>query len=317
MIGCKTGFQTTVRDRVTLSGIGVHSGKPARITITPGDSDTGIRFLVSDPKSGREKEIRADHLNVSATALATVLGDVDGLCVATVEHLLATFAGLGIDNAIVEMEGPEVPVMDGSAADFVAAVDQVRLTTLRAPRRFIKVLKPIRVEEGQAFGELRPYEGFRLDVEIDFETGLIGRQRYIGDLSPARFRRDLARARTFGFLGDVERLWAAGFALGSSLDNTVVLSEDRILNPEGLRWPDEFVRHKALDALGDLALLGAPVLGSYRSYRGGHRLNHAMVKALVADPQAWTYVTPGARREIGHADLSVGVGAPAFSADVS
>ncbi|MCC2111521.1 MAG: UDP-3-O-acyl-N-acetylglucosamine deacetylase [Hyphomicrobiales bacterium] len=317
MIGYRTGFQTTVRDRITLSGIGVHSGKPAEMTISPGDPNTGILFIVSDPDTGREVELRADHMNVSPTALATVLGDMDGTCVATVEHLLAAFSGLGVDNAIVEINNREVPVLDGSAAGFVEAIDRVRLTTLGAPKRFIKILKPIRVEEGAAFGELRPYDGFRLEVEIDFDCKSIGRQRYVGDLSPAAFRRDLARARTFGFLSDVEQLWAAGFAFGSSLENTVVIAEDRILNPEGLRWPDEFVRHKALDAVGDLSLLGAPILGCYRSYRGGHRLNFAMVKALVADPQAWTYVTPAARREVGHADLSVGLGAPTFAADVS
>ncbi|HQF31643.1 MAG TPA: UDP-3-O-acyl-N-acetylglucosamine deacetylase [Hyphomicrobiales bacterium] len=312
-----TGFQTTVRDRVTLDGIGVHSGKPVSMSILPADADTGVVFLRTNLPGSRDVEIPANVRSVSATELCTVLGDMSGAFVATVEHLVAGLSGLGIDNVLIEIDGAEVPIMDGSAHDFVDAIDQVGIATLRTPRRYIKILKPIRVESGAAFGELRPYDGLRMEVEIDYPSALIGRQRFAADMTPAVFRRDVARARTFGFLSDVERLWAAGYALGSSLENSVVLAEDRIVNPEGLRWTDEFVRHKVLDAIGDLALAGAPILGCYRSYRGGHKLNSAMVAALFADPEAWTYETATITRESGHADLSAGVPVPAFGPDVS
>ncbi|HKY86468.1 MAG TPA: UDP-3-O-acyl-N-acetylglucosamine deacetylase, partial [Pseudorhodoplanes sp.] len=219
----------------------------------------------------------------------------------------------------VELDGPEVPIMDGSAAPFVAAIDQVGLVSLNAPRRFIKVLKPVRVAKGEAFGELRPYaSGFRLEIEIDFDNPLIGRQSIATDLEPDTFRRELSRARTFGFMKDVSALWSAGKALGAGFENTVVMSESRVLNAEGLRFPDEFVRHKALDAVGDLALSGAPLLGLYRSVRGGHKLNHAVLTALMSDPSAWTMVeAEPVRRMRGHADVATGLVAPAYGPDVS
>src|SRR5712671_535674 len=180
--------------------------------------------------------------------------------------------------------------MDGSAAPFVAAIEQVGIATLPAPRRYIRILKPVRVARGDCFGELRPYpRGFRIEVEIAFENPLIGRQEIAFDVTPDSFRKEVARARTFGFMQDVSKLWSAGYALGATFDNTLVVSDDRVLNAEGLRFADEFVRHKALDAVGDLALAGAPLLGAYRSVRGGHKLNHAVLCALMADPSAWTY----------------------------
>ena len=220
---------------------------------------------------------------------------------------------------LIELDGPEVPIMDGSAAPFVAAIDQVGLVSLNAPRRFIKVLKPVRVAKGEAFGELRPYSsGFRLEIEIDFDNPLIGRQSIATDLEPDTFRRELSRARTFGFMKDVSALWSAGKALGAGFENTVVMSESRVLNSEGLRFPDEFVRHKALDAVGDLALAGAPLLGLYRSVRGGHKLNHAVLTALMSDPSAWTMVeAEPVRRMRGHADVATGLVAPAYGPDVS
>jgi len=237
------------------------------------------------------------------------------LC-STVEHLLAAFAGLGVDNAIVEIEGRELPILDGSAAPFVAAIDAVGLEAQATPRRFLKILKPIRVEDGRAVGELLPYDGgLRLEIDIEFEHVLIGRQRYAGMLSPQAFRRELARARTFGFMSDVAKLWSGGFARGASLDNTICLAEDRVLNPEGLRFPDEFVRHKALDAVGDLAVLGLPILGRYRSLRGGHRLNAEVVAALAADRSASTVIVAEGRR--GHAELGVPAAVPAYGPDFS
>jgi UDP-3-O-[3-hydroxymyristoyl] N-acetylglucosamine deacetylase len=258
--------------------------------------------------------------SVIATEFATVIGDSSGPAVATTEHVLAALLGLGVDNAVVEVDGPEVPIMDGSAAPFVAAIDQAGVVALSAPRRYIQVLKPVRVSKNGCFGELRPYlRGFRVESEIDFDHPLVGRQSFAIDIEPNVFRRELARARTFGFMRDVSKLWSAGYALGASFENTVVIAENRVLNPEGMRFPDEFVRHKVIDAIGDLALAGAPLIGAYRSVRGGHKLNHAVLSALMADPTAWAYVeTPEpARRVRGHADLATGIAAPAYGPDVS
>lgn len=311
-------FQTTLADRVSFDGIGVHSGKPVSMTLHPAEAGTGIVFLRTHLDGGREREIEARHSSVIDTRLCTVLGDASRASVSTVEHLMAALSGLGVDNVVIEIDGPETPIMDGSSHEFVEAIDQVGLETLHAERRYIKVLKPVRVESGRAFAEFLPNDnGFRLDVTIDFESALIGRQRRQIDLTPANFRRDLARARTFGFLKDVEMLWKSGLALGSSLENSVALDGDRILNPEGLRWNDEFARHKTLDAVGDLALAGAPILGLFRSYCGGHKLNFMAVDALLSDASAWTMVEAPTRRERGHAELAPGLGVPAFAADAS
>ena len=209
----------------------------------------------------------------------------------TAEHLLAALRGLGVDNAIIEIDGPEVPIMDGSAAAFVDAIDQAGLTMRALPRRYIEVIKPVRVAKDEAHGELLPYDhGFRIEAEIDFDHPLIGRQALALDIEPETFRREIARARTFGFMKDVSKLWSAGYALGASFDNTLVVTDDRVLNPEGLRFADEFVRHKVLDAIGDLALAGQPLLATYRTVRGGHKLNHAVLSALMADRSAWRVV---------------------------
>jgi UDP-3-O-[3-hydroxymyristoyl] N-acetylglucosamine deacetylase len=238
--------------------------------------------------------------------------------VSTAEHVLAALSGLGVDNAVVEIDGPEAPIMDGSAAPFVAAIDLAGIETLDQPRRHIKVLKPVRVALGDAFGEIRPNaRGFRVEAEVQFDNPLIGRQSLAIDVKPETFRRDIARARTFGFMRDVTTLWNAGYALGASLENTLVVSDNRILNPEGTRFPDEFVRHKVLDAIGDLALAGGPLLGTYRSVRGGHKLNHAVLCALMSDASAWTWVDgPMLRPARGHGDMA-GRLSPAFGPDVS
>lgn len=245
---------------------------------------------------GTPSVLRADFRSVTNVTLCTVLGSADGAMVATVEHLLAALRGMGVDNVDVEIDGAEAPIMDGSAEPFVEAIQEAGVRQLNEPRRFIRILKPIRVEDGAAFAQFTPYDGFRIDVEIDFPTPLVGRQRVAMDVTPGNFRRELSRARTFGFMKDVKQLWAAGRALGASLDNTVVLADDRIVNPEGLRYKDEFVRHKALDAVGDLALAGAPLLGAFRSYRGGHRLNNMVLHALYQNRDAWTVVEASRRR---------------------
>jgi len=317
--GVHAGRQTTLQDHVTVAGIGVHSGSPASLTLHPAEADAGIVFVRSGNDGQPDRELRADHRSVTATEFATVLGDHNGPAVSTTEHVLAALRGLGVDNAVVEVDGPEVPIMDGSAAPFVAAIDQAGIANLPASRRYIQVLKPVRVAKGDSYGELRPHlRGLRIETEIEFDHPLIGRQAVALDVEPDVFRNELARARTFGFMRDVAKLWGAGYALGASFENTVVIAENRVLNPEGTRFADEFVRHKAVDAIGDLALSGAPLIGAYRSVRGGHKLNHAVLTALMADRSAWAYVEmPEARRPRGHADLPLGIATPAYGPDVS
>lgn len=314
----KFSRQTTLRLPVSVTGIGVHSGQPATLTLNPADANTGIVFIRSGLE-GPDREISARPEAVIATDFATVLGDRHGPLVSTTEHVLAALRGMGVDNATVEVDGPEAPIMDGSAAPFVAAIDQVGVVELSAPRRYIEVLKAVQVVAGQSSGEIRPYaHGFRAEVEIDFPNPMIGRQALSLDVTPQVFRKDLARARTFGCMADVAKLWSAGYALGASFENSIVVDETRILNPEGLRYADEFVRHKLLDAVGDLALAGLPILGAYRSVRPGHKLNHAVLCALMADRSAWRVVEAAApRRSRGHVEAVGGLVAPAYGPDVS
>ena len=315
----QVGRQTTLCDQAVLRGIGVHSGLPVTLILHPAEADTGIRFIRTGLEQSREREIRADIYSVTATEFATVLGDESGPLVSTAEHVLAALRGLGVDNAIVEIDGPEAPILDGSAGPFVAAIDQVGIETLDSARRYLRVLKPVRVAMGDSFGEIRPLaRGFRVEVEIDFNHPLIGRQAFVYDGKPDTFRRDIARARTFGFMRDVTKLWSGGYALGASLENTLVVTENRVLNPEGTRFPDEFARHKVLDAIGDLALAGVPLLGAYRSVRGGHKLNYAVLSALIADTSAWTMVEGEAVRPgRGHAESAIGQVAAVYAPDVS
>lgn len=293
--------QTTIAREIELVGTGVHSGAPVSVILHPAEADTGLRFVVT--KNTRLiADIAADVRNVKNLTLCTVIGDDNGVTVSTVEHLLAALRGLSIDNCFIEIDSKEVPIMDGSSAPFVEAIDEVGIRELSAPRKFIKVLKPIRVEDGDCWGELVPHHGFSLDVEIDFDSPVIGRQRLALEMTPTVFRNEVSRARTFGFMSDVERLWKAGLALGANLNNTVAIGEGRILNREGLRAPNEFVRHKLLDAVGDLSLAGHPLLAAYRSVRGGHRLNSHVLKALFADDSAWTLVQAPRVREITSVD---------------
>jgi UDP-3-O-[3-hydroxymyristoyl] N-acetylglucosamine deacetylase len=317
----KGAKQTTLRDHIAVSGIGVHSGSPVTLTLHPADDDTGIVFQRVSADGTTEREIRADVRAVTATDFATVLGDAKGPLCSTAEHLLAALRGLHVDNVVVEIDGPEVPIMDGSAAAFVEALDQAGLTTRALPRRYIEVIKPVRVSKDGAHGELRPYEhGFRVEAEIEFDHPLIGKQALALDIEPDTFRREIARARTFGFMKDVAKLWSAGYALGASFANTLVVTEDRVLNPEGLRFTDEFVRHKILDAIGDLALAGQPLIAAYRTIRGGHKLNHAVLSALMADPTAWRVIEAAAepaRRTRGQAQFGAGLVAAAYGPEMS
>lgn len=305
-------FQTSLGSQVTLSGTGVHSGKPVAVHFHPADADTGIVFHVASA-DGAARELRALHSEVGSTDLCTVLGDPGGPHVATVEHLMAALFGMGIDNVLVEVDGGEVPILDGSAGPFVDAFQQAGVEELSTRRRYVRILKPVRVENGASWAEFRPYNGTRFEVEIDFESSAIGRQVFAGDVSPEMFQRDISRARTFGFMKDVERLWAAGFALGSSLENSVVIGDDnRVINMGGLRYENEFARHKVLDAMGDLALAGARFIGCFRSYRGGHKLNATALRRLLSDPTAFEIVET-TRRVRGRSAEMMAVNAPAYA----
>ena len=301
-------YQNTLMASLRFEGIGVHSGKAVSMRLHPAAPDTGTVFRRVDlPGSAT---IPGDVTGVTATALCTVLGDLAGAHVVTIEHLMAALRALEVDNVRVELDSAEVPVMDGSSAPFVEAIRAVGLRRQASRRNYIRIVRPIRVENGRSWGELRPHDRTRYEIEIDFADAAIGQQVFAADMTADVFARELSRARTFGFVRDVEGLRAAGFARGSSLANSVVIGEDgAIANPEGLRYADEFVRHKALDAVGDLALAGAPILGIYRSYRGGHALNAQMVRALFADPTAWEW-TEDARP----AARSAGVGMLAAAA---
>ncbi|HWZ40068.1 MAG TPA: UDP-3-O-acyl-N-acetylglucosamine deacetylase [Bradyrhizobium sp.] len=318
----KLSRQTTLRSQATVTGVGVHSGSPVSLTIGPASVDAGLIFVRTGVEGG-DREVQATSAAVIATEFATVLGDAEGPLVSTVEHVLAALRGMGVDNATIEINGPEAPIMDGSAAAFVTAIEQAGIVSQSAARRFIQVLKPVQVAIGDSFGELRPYAtGFRAEAEIDFANPVIGCQKYALELSAEGFRREICRARTFGFMNDVARLWRAGFALGASFENSIVFDDERLLNPEGLRYADECARHKVLDAIGDLALAGLPLLAAYRSVCGGHKLNHAVLTALMSDRSAWRVVEgeavrrPRTQAEIGRG-IVAGRIAAAYGPDVS
>ena len=313
MTGLRRERQTTLRRGATVSGIGVHSGREATVTLRPAEANAGVTFYHANR---RDRAIPARLSHVAATNRCTSVGVPGDAMIATVEHLLAALSAAGIDNAAIDVDGPEVPIMDGSAGAFMDAVDEAGVERLDAPLRYIKITETVRVEDGLSYAEFTPYNGRRIEVEIDFDSPLIGRQKFAADVDGA-FRSEIARARTFGFLAEVEQLWARGFARGASLENAVVLGEDRVINPEGLRFSDEFVRHKVLDAVGDLALAGVPILGRYRSYRGSHRLNVMALQVLFERQEAWTFVeAPQPRRECAHADLPAGL-AVAYGMDAT
>ncbi len=308
------GFQTTIAAPLTLTGIGVHSGREVSITFQPAEAGTGVVFQ-RQHDDGSVSEYRAVSAHVGNTDLCTVLGTNPARSIATIEHVMAALYALGLDNVIVEVDGAEMPIMDGSSEVFIETIEQVGITNLGVKRRYIRVTKPVRIESGASWSEFRPYDGTRFEVEIDFDSKLIGRQKWEGDLTAESFKTELSRARTFGFMRDVERLWAAGFALGSSLENSVVISDDdTVINVEGLRYEkDEFVRHKTLDAVGDLALAGAQFIGCYRSYRGGHKMNANALKALLSDPTAYEVVEAPSRSYQVRAREFVPVQVPEFA----
>lgn len=278
--------QHTVAGPVIFAGVGVHTGAHVRVAVRPAPVDAGVSFVRTDLKD-IDNTIRVSAESVGQTRLGTVINNAAGATVSTIEHLMAAFCALGIDNVVVELDGPEVPILDGSAEVFIQFLDRAGRRRQEASRRFIEVLEPVEVVEGDKRAVLLPSDRFEVAFEIVFDSAPIGRQRVDLEITEESFRKELADCRTFGFLKDVEALRAAGLARGASMENAVVLDGDRVLNPEGLRRPDEFVRHKALDAVGDLYVAGLPLLARFEGLYAGHGLNNLLVRALMARPQAW------------------------------
>jgi UDP-3-O-[3-hydroxymyristoyl] N-acetylglucosamine deacetylase len=281
-------YQHTLAGPAICAGVGVHSGERARVSIRPAPSGTGIVFVRTDLQRDNRVPVCAEA--VTQTRLCTVIANEAGVSVATIEHLMAALAALEVDNAVIEVDGPEVPIMDGSALPFVQLLDRAGRRRQEAERRFIEILQPVEVVDGDKVVRLTPADRFEMAFEIAFPTKAIGRQRVDLHVTEDSFRRELADCRTFGFLAEVQALREAGLARGGSLENAVVIDGDRILNPEGLRRADEFVRHKALDAVGDLYVLGAPLLGRFEGRYAGHALNNLLCRALLARPRAWRLV---------------------------
>lgn len=279
-------YQHTVAGPVIFAGVGVHTGAHVRVAVRPGATDSGIVFVRTDLKD-IDNQIRVSPEAVGQTRLGTVISNKAGASVSTIEHLMAALSALGIDNATVELDGPEVPILDGSAEPFIKVLDQAGRRRQDALRQYIEVLETVEVIDGDKRAALMPSDTFELAFEIQFDSAPVGRQRVELEVTEESFREELANCRTFGFLKDVEMLRAAGLARGASMENAVVLDGDRVLNPEGLRRPDEFVRHKALDAVGDLYVLGAPLLARFEGLYAGHGLNNQVVRALMANPRAW------------------------------
>lgn len=280
-------YQCTTDKAVTISGIGLHTGSRINMTLRPADAGTGILFHRID--GARVSTIAARAENVVDTRLATVLGQGD-VRISTVEHLLATLSAYGIDNLHIDIDGPEVPVMDGSAAPFAALIEAAGLRKLSRSRIYLAIRQPLAVADGEKRINIIPSRFFRMTFDIAFEHPLIDLQQRSIKVTAESFRRELAPARTFGFLRDVERLKAAGLARGGSLENAIVVDDERILNPEGLRFPDEFVRHKIMDAIGDLSLVGYPILGHVRAYKAGHDINHRLAQTILANPDCWQLI---------------------------
>ncbi len=282
--------QRTLKNVIRATGVGLHTGEKVYLTLLPAAADTGIVFRRVD--LDEPVEIKAHPHNVGDTMLSTCLvkGDVR---VSTVEHLLSAMAGLGIDNAVVELSAAEVPIMDGSAGPFVFLIQSAGIQELDAPKRFIRIKKPIMVEDGDKWVKVEPFEGFKVAFHIEFDHPVFrqGEQTAEVDFSSTCFVKEVSRARTFGFMRDIEMLQANKLALGGSLDNAIVVDDYRILNEDGLRYRDEFVKHKILDAIGDMYMLGHSLIGAFTGSRSGHALNNQLLRALLADSGAWEEVT--------------------------
>lgn len=281
--------KTTVAPAI-IAGVGVHTGDRVRLAVRPAPAGTGIVFVRTDIKD-RDNRIPVSGEAVVDARLNTMIENAAGVRLSTIEHLMAAFAALGVSNAVVEVDGPELPILDGSALPFVQLLDRAGFRRQQSPVRYIEILEPIRVQEGDKSAALLPCDRYEMRFEIDFDTPVIGNQVVDFVVDEETFRNEIMAARTFGFAHEVEALRRAGLARGGSLENAVVIDGDQILNPGGLRMEREFVRHKALDAIGDLYVLGAPLLGRYEGVKAGHAINNLLVRALLANPQAWREVT--------------------------
>ena len=293
--------QRTLKNVIRATGVGLHTGEKVYLTLRPAAPDTGIVFRRID--LAQPVDIAANPMNVGDTRLSTTLTNGETR-VSTVEHLLSAFAGLAIDNAYVDVSAPEVPIMDGSAAPFVFLVQSAGIEEQNRARRFIRIKRPVVVEEDDKFARFDPFDGFKVDFSIDFDHPAFASRLQAATVDFARtsFVKEVSRARTFGFLRDIEALQQQNLALGGSLDNAVVVDDFRVLNEGGLRYEDEFVMHKILDAVGDLYLLGHPLIGAFRGHKSGHALNNRLLRALLADERAWEEVTYGepAARPVGY-----------------
>ena len=282
--------QRTLKSLIRATGVGLHTGEKVFLTLRPAAPDTGIVFTRVDLP--HPVEIKADPYAVGDTRLSSCLVK-DGVSISTVEHLMSALAGLGIDNVYIDVTAPEVPIMDGSAGPFVFLLQSAGIQEQNAPKKFIRILKTVKVSDGDKWVRLAPYHGFKIDLAIDFAHPVFerGRQSVTIDFSSTSFIKEVSRARTFGFMHDVETMRAHGLALGGSLENAIVMDDYRILNNDGLRYDDEFVKHKALDAIGDLYLLGHPLIGAFSGYKSGHALNNQLLRCVLQDAQAWESVS--------------------------
>jgi UDP-3-O-[3-hydroxymyristoyl] N-acetylglucosamine deacetylase len=282
--------QRTLKNVIRATGVGLHTGEKVYLTLRPAAVDTGIVFRRTDLK--KPVDIRACPENVSDTRLSTTL-ESNGVRVSTVEHLMSAFAGIGIDNAYVELTAPEVPIMDGSAGPFVFLIQSAGISEQSAPKRFIRIKRRLKLTDGDKWAAFEPFEGFKVSFGIDFDHPMFrnASQKATVDFSTTSFVREVSRARTFGFMADLESLRQSGLARGGGVDNAIVLDDYRVLNEDGLRYEDEFVKHKVLDAIGDLYLLGHPLIGSFSAYKSGHSLNNKLLRRLVARRDAWELMT--------------------------
>lgn len=282
--------QRTLKSSVSVTGVGLHSGEKVTLSLRPGPINSGVMFRRVDVKPVEEICARA-HL-VHDTRLSTCM-EQNGVRIATIEHLMSALAGLGIDNVVVEMDGAEVPIMDGSAGTFIFLLQSAGIVEQSAPKKFIRIKKTVEVKQGDKWVKFEPYHGYKLTFTINFAHPVFAntKQHVTLDLDEHAYVRDISRARTFGFMQDVEYMRSQGLALGGSLDNAIVMDEYRVLNADGLRFEDEFVKHKVLDAIGDLYLLGHPIIGAFSGFKSGHALNNALLRKLLADDQSWEFVT--------------------------
>jgi UDP-3-O-[3-hydroxymyristoyl] N-acetylglucosamine deacetylase len=301
VIGGDGGFQQTLKNPIYCSGVGLHSGAKISMTLKPAAPDSGIVFRRRDLAG--QPCVRASHASGRETPLCTTIAEAD-VTVGTIEHLMSALAACGIDNGEVELDGPEVPIMDGSAAPFVFLVECAGVAVQDAPRRAIRILKTVEVHDTGRYASLAPARSFWIDFEIDFDSEVVSRQCWSGGIDRQQFKSDLARARTFGFLQEVDQLRRHGLARGGSLDNAVVIDGNGVINEGGLRFDDEFVRHKVLDSIGDLYLAGAPIMGRFTGHKTGHAMNLRLLRALFADDSAWCWV------DLARPDMAPGASVP-------